>query len=188
MLRFYFFILIMEMIPATVDVEFNFFYACKIHKFLVSWQKIIEILPLTCDHFEVPFNKHESVILKNENAFILWNDLIIAPQLENATASYMEKYEKYKKDYLYPEYVKISIKTIKPNDNKSDIKNLDIPDILYIGTQKLIDNGELESDENKSFHFNPYAKGKVPLHYDVGIAFDYPIASSLKDNPDSTSK
>ena len=179
----------MEMIPATVNVEFNFFNSCKIHKFLISWTKIKDVIPITCSHFEVPFNKHESVILKNENAFILWHDLIIAPQwLENVTESSKERYRKYQKDYLYPEYVKIAIKTIKPKDDNGDIQNLEIPDILYIGTQKLIDDGDLESNENKSFHLNPYVKGKVPLYYDVEIAFDYPIASSLKDKSDSTSK
>ena len=83
--------------------------------------------------------------------------------------------------------MKISIKNVKPKDNKGNIQNLEIPDILYIGTQKLIDDGDLESNNDKSFNLNPYVKGKVPFYYDIEVAFDYPIASGFKDKPDSTS-
>lgn len=171
----------MEMVPATLDVECHFSFT--IHKFVITWEKITEVIPLTCDQFKIPFDKQQSLIFKNENCFILWNDLImtkfILPQCQNDPIE-MEKYRAYQEHLSYPEYIRVSIKTMRPNNSNVIIPNYNIPNFLYLGMQKILDEGELKSDEDKSFHGTTVQKGKVPLYYNVELAFEYPCVTVNK--------
>ena len=172
----------MEMVPATVEVECNFFYNGngEVKKYLITWDKITEVIPLTYHHFRVPFDNQQAIILRGINAFIVWYDLIIKqfllPQFFNVRYG-MERYKKYCEHYGYPDFIKITISTMKP----SNVQNFPLPSVSYLGRINLVDNGDLKANDDGFFKYeNSICLGlksnaKVPLYYHVNVPFNYPV-------------
>ena len=163
------------MVPASVEVDCNFFFTAtgygEIRKYIVSWEKITEIIPLTYNHFRIPFDVHQGIILRGINSFILWNDLIVkqlmVPQFLLVQGG-MVQYERYLQHLTYPDYIKISIHNMKPNK----IENFQLPGIYQIGKLNLTDTGDLASNEDGYVKFKS-SNGKVPMYYNINIPFSY---------------